>query len=483
MPEVPPEIWLYISSYIPNDELLELIGVNIHFYNLALDIRYSTIRVETVTANTEKLLHRLRDPAVASRVRRLVVRPALQRAEAAPAPPPSLWQRISSVTGRKQLPASPRASPPSIERAIDSLILVFPGLSSLTRFEVSSWDMSSPEYDLERFFRIAWSSFGRQLKAISMAGRPEAFRQFVASNPEPVSCTALSLQFTHELYTTAATAVEGILLDSVAPFINSLAPQLQSLKIWSWSTLDLSAFFTALKIFPQLYDFHLRTPFNKAFPDPSGLTKLLEDNSRTLDTIELRLNPFGSAMDPNSEQLLGQWFASHEAHKSVLANLKTLRMYPTTLASGFDALVMYIERSAETLTTLGVKDRYLNLDEVEALITPLAHRHADDGLQSLRLNVRVWSAELFDLLALKLPGLKSLSLYVGGSHPDRATTELFFTKMQTHSFMSWKLRDIGVWQGGSEVPSDTMRLLANCIPSVQSFWGNGHMLGEGKIYE
>jgi hypothetical protein len=60
MPEVPPEILLYISSFIPNDELVKLVGVNIHFYNLALDIRYRVIRVETVNATTDKLLHRLR---------------------------------------------------------------------------------------------------------------------------------------------------------------------------------------------------------------------------------------------------------------------------------------------------------------------------------------------------------------------------------------------------------------------------------------
>ncbi|KAJ7707625.1 hypothetical protein B0H17DRAFT_1033298 [Mycena rosella] len=476
MLEIPPEIWLYISSFIPNDELLSLAGVNIHFYNLALDRRYSTIRIEAMNATTDKLLRHLRDPAVASRVRRLVVRPVINLHADTAYAAPSFWQRISTVTGRKQLPASP-----SIERAIDALILVFPGLSNLTRFEVESWDMS-PDYDLQRFFSNAWTSFGRQLEVIAMAGRPEAFRQFVASNPEPVSCTALSLQFTHELDTTAATVLDGILVNSVAPFVNSLAPRLESLKIWSWSTLDLSALFLNLGVFPQLRDFHLRAPFNKAFPNGTGLTRLLEDNSSSLDTIELRLNPAGSAMDPSSEQLLAEWFMSHEAHPSVLTNLKLLRMYPTTLSIGFDALVRYTERSADTLTTLAVKDRYLNLDEVEALITPVAHRHADDGLQSLRLNVRVWSVELFDLLALKLPGLKSLSLYVGGSHPHRAATELFFTGMQTHSFMSWKLRDIGVWQGGSEVPSGTMRLLAYCIPSVQSFWGNGHMLGEGKIY-
>ncbi|KAJ6531878.1 hypothetical protein B0H19DRAFT_1273061 [Mycena capillaripes] len=496
MPEVPAEIWLYIASLIPNDEIMQFMGVNIHFFNFALQTKYSTIRVESVNTNTEKLLHRLRDPAVASRVKHLVVRPAILHMPE-PSAAPTLWQRITSgyVTRRRTRSPSPS---PSIDRVIDSLTLVFPGLTNLTRFEVESWDIS-PDYDWQSFFHSAWSSFGRQLEAIAIAGRPEVllpssalhefetyffqnFRQFVASDPQLVSCTALSLQFTHELNTMAASAVVGILVESVAPFINSLAPQLRSLKIWSWSTLDLSALVLNLGHFPQLNDFHVRAPFNKAFPDPTGLTTMLEANSSTLDTVELRLNPLGSAMDPKSEELLSQWLSSHRSHPSVLTNLKLLRMYPTTLSGGFDALVMYIERSANTLTTIAVKDKYLNLDEVEALIAPVSHRGADEGLQALQINVRVWNVELFDLLALKLPGLKSLSLYVGGSHPDRAATELFFTRMQTHSLMTWKLRDIGVWQGGSEVPSETMLLLAKCIPAVRSFWGNGHMRGESKIY-
>ncbi|KAJ7170789.1 hypothetical protein C8R43DRAFT_981070 [Mycena crocata] len=473
MPEIPTEIWLYIASFIPNDDLPALMGVNILFYNLALDIRYRQVRIGTVSASTERLLHRLKDPAVASRVRRLIIRPALNLHMAEASAPPSLWQR---VTGWKQ-----QTPPPSIERVIESLILIFPALINLAHFEVESWDMS-PDYNLQHFFSDAWSAFGHQLQGVSMAGRPEAFRQFVASKPELTSCTSLGLQFTHEIDTTAGSAVVGILVDSVAPFINSLAPQLDALQIWSWSTLDLSALFNNLGVFPRLRDFHLRAPFNKAFPDATGLTTLLDANSHSLEVVELRLNPAGSAMDPSSERVLAQWFSSHAAHDAVLTNLKRLRMYPTTLETGFDALRMYTQRSVNTLKDLGVKDRYLDLEEVKALIAPFSDRPPDEGLQTLRLNVRVWNAELFELFALKLHGLKSLSLYVGGSQPHRAATELFFTSLQSDSLKTWKLHDIGIWQGGSEVPSGTMKLLANCIPSVQSFWGNGHMFGECKIY-
>lgn len=47
--------------------------------------------------------------------------------------------------------------------------------------------------------------------------------------------------------------------------------------------------------------------------------------------------------------------------------------------------------------------------------------------------------------------------------------------MQTRCFVTWKLRDIDIWQNGSELDNITMHLIAKSIPSVHSFWGTGHM--------
>ncbi|KAJ7647473.1 hypothetical protein FB45DRAFT_893548 [Roridomyces roridus] len=422
MSDVPPEIWLYIASFICDDDLKGLMGVNIHFYNLGMALRYGTIHIDTVNSRTDRLLRRLRDPVVASRVRRLVIQP------------------------------------------------------TKSKMPVVSWDKSL-DNELKNFFAKAWSSVGPQLETISIAGRPESIRQFIGPNPQATSCTALTLQFTHELDPMAVSAAAGTLVDSVASFVNSLAPRLQTLKIRSWSTLDLSDFFFKLGVFPQMRHFRLHTPFNTAFSNAKGLTKLLQDNASSLDIVSLLLNPAGAGTDRTCEHVLAEWLLSHASNEAVLANLKTLRLYPTALPSGFDALVTYVNRSADTLTTLVVKDRYFTLEEVAALISPVAHRSAEDGLQTLEINVRTWNAELFNLLSLKLPGLKSLSLVIGGSH----ATNSFLDTMQP--IESWKLRDIGVWQSGSEVSSSTMRLLAKGLPFVQSFWGNGHMLGEREIFE
>ncbi|KAF7312393.1 hypothetical protein MIND_00252600 [Mycena indigotica] len=484
--QLPAELWLRISNFLTQDEVVALVGVNLTFFNIALDIRYRTIHIETWNSKSRKLYERLRDPLPASRVQRLILRPHLSlsnpiRSESSrPAASPSLWHRLFSAGSSSKAQPPPASKPAPIEQLIESLILVLPGLVNLRSFEAEVWDVEEG-YDLRPFFRSAWAAFGPKLEAVSFGGRPKDFLQFVESEPNIPACTSLNLQFTHEMDTAANAATLVILVDCVAPYINSIALQLTTFKVWSWSTLDLSALFLNLGKFPRLTEFHVRAPFNRAFTDPAGLTNLLETNSQTLQHVELRLNPSGSAMDPSPEQRLGEWFSSHQSSPLVMRDLKKLRLFPTNSGLGFDALLMYLERSANTLTTLAIKDRYLSLEEVSTLTTLLAER--ESALQNLRLHVRVWSPELFDLLAAKLPGLRSLSLYVGGSPGDRAAEKLFFAKLRNGTCRQWTLYDIGVWQGGFEVSLSTMRSLAACIPSIRSFWNNGEMWSDSKNYE
>jgi hypothetical protein len=105
-----------------------------------------------------------RNPAVASHVRSLIVCPSAGFQAKAAAP--SLWQKITSGYGYY---AKARLT---VETIVDALVLVFPGLTGLTRFDVDLLDVS-PEYDLQRFFRSAWAAFGARLERIYVAGRPE----------------------------------------------------------------------------------------------------------------------------------------------------------------------------------------------------------------------------------------------------------------------------------------------------------------------
>lgn len=49
MTNIPPEIWLHVSKFIPKEDLLDLLGVNSFFFNIAMDIRYREIVISTTT--------------------------------------------------------------------------------------------------------------------------------------------------------------------------------------------------------------------------------------------------------------------------------------------------------------------------------------------------------------------------------------------------------------------------------------------------
>jgi hypothetical protein len=42
---IPPEIWLLIAEYIPEEEFKNLIGLNSFFYNTIMDARYRRVHI------------------------------------------------------------------------------------------------------------------------------------------------------------------------------------------------------------------------------------------------------------------------------------------------------------------------------------------------------------------------------------------------------------------------------------------------------
>ena len=49
MANIPPEIWLYVTKFIPKENLRDLLGVNSIFFNIAMDMRYRDIVISTRT--------------------------------------------------------------------------------------------------------------------------------------------------------------------------------------------------------------------------------------------------------------------------------------------------------------------------------------------------------------------------------------------------------------------------------------------------
>ena len=272
------------------------------------------------------------------------------------------------------------------------------------------WNLP-PLYDLQPLFSSFWSSFGPKLHTLSLSGILEDFRTLINSNPILGRLQELHVEFTLSCIDTMQIEASGaILVGVLLPFVNSLAPQLLSLRLWSWAPFDLSIFFSQLGPFPVLKALNVRTPFNTAFGDASGLKGLICDSSDTLQRVNLRLNPAGLTVDPTSDEPLGRWLLECISDERFFSNLQVLEIYPTNMAAGMDFLVGCIQRTSANLVELSVKDRYLQNREVKTVIDAAS---ACRNLTHLKINIRRLDVAVTDRLALKLPGINRLWLSIG----------------------------------------------------------------------
>ncbi|KAK0469686.1 uncharacterized protein EV420DRAFT_57434 [Desarmillaria tabescens] len=457
MVELPAELWLYIAEFIPERQLRNLLDVNRVFYEIALNVRYTKIIIEGMNLSTVALLKRLRDPEVAKRVLHLSIVSHDTRSQLID---DVQTFRFTKFSRRKNL---------SADGATQLLIDILPGFINLCEFSVDFWGLPSG-YKLIPFLNAAWSTLGQQIRTLSLEGNLNAFRIVVETSTPLESLESLTIQLTSSMYplSDAGESIESIL--ALRKFINGLSPRLKTFDFSSWAATDVSRLFVDLDHFPLLHRFRIRTAFNKAFPtDPSGLSRFVRGHANTLDDLQLWLHPAGSAVDPSLEQPLSEWLLATVDPIPEFPILNDLQFYPTHLRNGFEAFLITIRRSASSLINLVSRDHYLSSQETIQLVDALACSGPNRTLRSLRLNMLVFTGDVLDAMAQKLPGLVSLKLYIGDNQ------ESFDDIMKNRSFTNWGLHDVGIWCSGSGIDDESMRLLARCIPSVRSFWGKGHM--------
>lgn len=357
------------------------------------------------------------DPLIASRVYRLSLRftliPVFSDASANMLDfhiRHQLQHTITRVFSGPKPRSQPVRAPATLTDLINELINTTNKLVNVRELSVDCWDLPpSPSCDSQLLFSSFWTSFGPKLRSLSLSGNLKSYHTFVM-NPILDGLQELRLEFTGNILRVDADADRAILVHDILPFINSLAPHLVSLRLWSWTSVDLSALFFRLAPFPALKALNVRTHFNRAFGDASGLKGLICNSSSTLQRIDLRLNPTGLTVDPLSEEPLSRWLLECFSNEDFFSQLRILDIYPTNLAVGMEILLGCIQRTSKSLVELIVRDRYLQDREMEVILNAVS---SCSNLTYLRMNIRRFDVALTDRLALMLPGIDRLWLSIG----------------------------------------------------------------------
>jgi len=318
---------------------------------------------------------------------------------------------------------------PTFKDTMSSLISIVPLLSNVYELEIELW--YAPSDVLAPLFQAIHTSFGKRLDRLLIRANLDGIWALVGECAEKFEhLKGLHVELMNRL-SPANQRVdmdENTLVCSVAPFIKSLAPTLEVLRIWTWASVDFSRFYDVLATsnFPALKSVYIRMAFNDMLRQPESLQAFLSGCGCTLEKLELRLNNSrGMQLGQSNEEPLGKWledFVGKESdtleHPLSFPKLQALDFYPSTAESGTTALLSIIHRSADTLLELTIRDRYFYPDQARTLINAAAKCK----LRYFRMNVMHLDIELLDLVMEKLPDLEkiwfSLSKVMGSGEVD-----------------------------------------------------------------
>lgn len=210
-------------------------------------------------------------------------------------------------------------------------------------------------------------------------------------------------------------------LEMVQPlivFINNLDRSLRSLTLLSThvsQNLDFTCVFHRLGYFPRLKSFALSIPFDGGhLSEPRRLREFLCKHAQTLEHIRLgahRATVHAIPLDPQLQSSL--WIRNTLAHITVpMTALRTLHIALRPLRGDLTQLNTSLRTLAHQLESLTLTDRPLTYREVRGILDAFEHVSRDGRLKLVNLSIWVQhlSPQLIDLLAERLPKLRTLEL-------------------------------------------------------------------------
>ncbi|KAH9481255.1 hypothetical protein JR316_0005777 [Psilocybe cubensis] len=484
MVDVPLEIWLRIASFIPDNDLYNLRGVSHIFFMLAMDAQWSRTRISS-DITWYKTLERLSDPFVARRVTSLAIYLTLDKSTGNDNSQLYKLLRSRFRSSHQTLANFFRLKPVELERKEttrrcklqDVIDVISASNGNFPNVRELSVDgclfFSQNPIPLPTLSPLFWLPFSNNLISLSLDGTMEEFRFMLGSGASTFrSLKQLQLRFEQSY---EGEGDSSVLTYVIAPFINKMNAHLEDLLVWSRSDLDISHFFASLALFPALQRFKVKMFLSRSLRDPSGLQTIISNAAPRLKKLAIGSASRSLGMGMESLDTLwdipfSPWLLNFISNKNNLPCIQVLDVYALYMADRIRAFLDFIYKACDRLTEIFVRDRYLSFDEAVSVIKAAAHC---SNLTYLRLTVRTLDIALIECLADKVPDVRRIYLAIGEPYPQEADV---VAQLRGRRYEYWKVEDISIWHlEGHQRMVDTLYALARSVPSLRSFFGNGHM--------
>ncbi|KAF8815391.1 hypothetical protein BYT27DRAFT_7333934 [Phlegmacium glaucopus] len=488
---LPRDIWLHVAQFLPGLFLCDLISLNSTFFEIAMDYRYRQMSFAYFDNRMIRSLSRLRDPAVAKRVRILHIYPGfiketLDRDKLEPILRRSLRHRLVDLLEQK---LSFNCKHPkyrllrtlkTTEDVVRIMLEVLRGLPNITDYYVTWCGLP---YISATAIPFVSTVFQANLRKLSLNISLENVTNLMGPSFYVQNLEELHLCIHSENIDSAFERSE-IMGSHFAPAISRHRSTLQILIIESWKSADLSPLFRAIDRLPALQDLSVAIPIEAIhLGDPEGLTHFLNMNQSNLRNLRLRATQYGGlglTPDPIS---FDSWVK--DAIKGVkLAKLRVLDI-PSNLFP-VDASTFCLRQFSHTITSLSLTGCYRSYDDVDEALNFLNDPLRRETLNTLRISLISLSPQLLDLISKKLPKLSRLGLVARYALPHATDTpqfkvhrqgeiqiDEFVTIMEKREYPDWQLSHMSVLVECLPFRPEYEALLEqtflHCIPSIRTY--------------
>lgn len=424
--DLPFEIWLYIISFLPLDQLQPLCTVNRAFYAVAMTEKCKVIDFGKDTRSIAGTLASLEHPSNAQRVRTLHLRPDVLAHY--------LVRRSTSGRGSKtktsmltRLYKHIGVSIPEQDRwntkVMSQMLQIVGNTSSVTDFSMTTQGYFPRSQFRKQIVIAAWTAFGSNLRSLTLVA--PLFESKFPLDPTLVfpNLDQLSIELSCQYGRVDGTKlVENLLV----PFMNNHHSTLRSLAL-SLQIEGLASplpLFSGIRHLPYLSKFIFCCQFPSAVrgPDTSALLHILTKHSNHLRELELMLSHW-STPEPHV------WYTQASLHVA-LPRLEFLHVTLDFFSVSFRTAA-YLRQFKNSLMTLKLTGRRLTYSETEQIINVFA---GPDKLRVLHLEIDHLGPELFDLFSITLPSLDVLYLVF------LWVSSAFYQTMERQLYSEWNLR-------------------------------------------
>ncbi|KAH9481254.1 hypothetical protein JR316_0005776 [Psilocybe cubensis] len=478
MPELYPDIWRHIASFIPRNDLGRLAGVNRTFFELAMAnwkcVKFSTGAIQL------RFLERLCDPFLGKWIRSLTL--ILYRNHGPPRKKVgNIQRRISSLVSsfrlfrgansqaRRQRDPEPELFA-DFEEVLESIAAAAPQFVEIRELSIRcTWNLepSLTHRSMRPLVSAFSSAAGIRLCCLTLEASLEELKVMLEQRPILYSLEELNLVFKEESHTgNANSGNQSILVDIIAPFIHSLGAHLKTLSIMSFCKREhqeLEDFFLAMAPMNSLIRLDIRSAFIRPSRYPRSLTTLFTEN---LQHLSLPVIPFKLHLEPAVQETLRDWLLLCISNENLFTGLRSLEIYSTKTMESIDITLAYIHRTAPHLSQLTIRSQPLQPNKFSILAHALGHCH---HLTDLSFNIHRLGVVVFDQLSRELPYLYRLCISVKERLDLADNSES--TDLKNRYYADWNIKDIWIKNSDQNVRRDVMLIIVRSLPSARYLFG------------